>query len=76
VPKYDGDLSPLNAYVPVDEALVRRKVEILMGCYRTQAEKPWFTPETFKAIMRLRGIEAGSGAGWAEGFHAPKLCLG
>lgn len=75
VPKYDGDLTTPNAYVCVDEALVERKIQILMSCYRSQTKKAWFTPETFQAIMRLRGVEAGSGTGWAEGFHAKKFCL-
>jgi LmbE family N-acetylglucosaminyl deacetylase len=76
VPKYDGDLTTPNAYVAVSEALVKQKVQILMGCYRTQIAKSWFTPDTFKGIMRLRGIEAGSGSGWAEGFHARKFLIG
>ena len=76
VPKYDGDLSTPNAYVCVDRALVDRKIKILMACYRTQTKKPWFTPETFEAIMRLRGVEAGAITGWAEGFRAAKFCLG
>jgi hypothetical protein len=25
--------------------------------------------------MRLRGVEAGPGTGWAEGFHVAKLNL-
>lgn len=34
-------------------------------CYRTQRAKRWFTAETFRGLMRLRGIESGgdSGAG-------------
>jgi len=76
VPKYEGDLSTPNAYVRLDKAHVERKIRILMGCYRTQRAKSWFTAETFRAVMRLRGIEAGQGTGWAEGFHADKLCLG
>lgn len=75
VPKYEGDLTTPNVYVRVDEALVERKIRILTSCYKTQLAKPWFTPETFKAVMRLRGVEAGSDTGWAEGFHAAKLCI-
>jgi len=75
VPKYDGGLTPPNAYVPVDESQAQRKIRILMSCYRTQLAKSWFTADTFKAIMRLRGVESGSPSGWAEAFHASKLCL-
>jgi LmbE family N-acetylglucosaminyl deacetylase len=76
VPKYEGDLRTPNAYVRVAESLVERKIKILTSCYETQLAKAWFTPDTFKALMRLRGIEAGSDTGWAEGFHAAKLCIG
>jgi LmbE family N-acetylglucosaminyl deacetylase len=76
VPKYEGGLQTPNAYVRVDNALVDRKIRILTSCYKTQLAKTWFTPETFKALMRLRGIESGSETGWAEGFHAAKLCIG
>jgi LmbE family N-acetylglucosaminyl deacetylase len=76
VPKYDGDLTTPNAYCSVADALVERKIKILMSSYRTQIEKPWFTAETFKAIMRLRGVEAGADTGWAEGFHARKFSIG
>jgi LmbE family N-acetylglucosaminyl deacetylase len=76
VPKYDGGLTPPNAYVPVDQSQVQRKIRILTSCYRSQLAKPWFTADTFKGIMRLRGVESGSASGWAEAFHASKLCLG
>ena len=76
VPKFDGGLQPPNAYVRLDTKLVNSKVRILMSAYRSQLAKPWFTAETFRGLMRLRGIEAASPAGWAEGFHARKLCVG
>jgi LmbE family N-acetylglucosaminyl deacetylase len=75
VPKYDGGLVTPNAYVRLDRALVDRKIRILTSCYRSQLAKPWFTPDTFRGIMRLRGIESGGGAEWAEGFHAGKFCI-
>jgi LmbE family N-acetylglucosaminyl deacetylase len=74
-PKYDGGLTPTNAYARLDKRHVDAKIRTLMGCYRSQRAKPWFTPETFRGLMRLRGIESGSGSGWAEGFHAHKFCV-
>lgn len=74
IPKYDGGLSTPNAYVKLESRYVEEKVRLLLSCYRTQLEKPWFTADTFKALMRIRGVE--SGGGWAEGFKANKLCLG
>jgi LmbE family N-acetylglucosaminyl deacetylase len=73
IPKYDGGLTTPNAYVPLDAGHVEGKVRALMSCYRSQLARSWFTPETFRALMRIRGIEAG--CAWAEGFHANKLCL-
>jgi LmbE family N-acetylglucosaminyl deacetylase len=76
IPKYEGGLVTPNAYVALSAAEVKRKVEILMRCYRSQGAKAWFTPDTFRATLRLRGIESGAPQGWAEGFHAAKVLLG
>jgi len=75
VAKYEGDLTPPSAYVGLTPALVERKIRILLDCYRTQRSKHWFSADTFRGLMRLRGIESGAESGWAEGFHASKLLL-
>jgi LmbE family N-acetylglucosaminyl deacetylase len=75
IPKYDGGLAPTNVYVRLDKRQVEAKVKTLMDCYPSQLTKPWFTPDTFRGIMRVRGIESGGEAGWAEGFHAHKFCI-
>jgi len=75
VAKYEGDLTTPSAYIGLTAALVERKIRILLECYRTQRSKRWFTAETFRGLMRLRGIESGAESGWAEGFHASKLLL-
>lgn len=75
VPKYEGDLTTPSAYVGLEPAEVERKIRILLGSYRSQRSKRWFTADTFRGLMRLRGIESGSVSGWAEGFHASKLLL-
>lgn len=72
IPKYDGGLRTPSAYVALTRAQVERKVRILLECYRTQAVKPWFTADTFRGLMRLRGIECAAASGWAEGFHVMK----
>lgn len=74
IPKYDGGLTTPNVYVPLASRYAEEKVRLLMSCYRSQLSKAWFTPDTFKALMRLRGIESASD--WAEGFKGNKLCLG
>ena len=53
---------------------IETKIKALLACYRSQSSKQWFSADTFRALMRLRGIEAGADSGWAEGFHASKFC--
>jgi LmbE family N-acetylglucosaminyl deacetylase len=74
--KVDGDLGRPSVYVPLDEAVVRRKVRLLDRAYRSQRDKSWFGEDAFRALMRIRGIEAGSQSGYAEAFHVRRLVLG
>ena len=76
IPKYEGGLTTPVAYVALEKAHVERKIRILIECYRSQRTKAWFTADTLRALMRLRGIESGGASGWAEGFHARKLLIG
>lgn len=75
VPKYDGDLGIPNLYVPLGEELCRRKVEHLCAFFQTQANKHWFSADTFLGLMRLRGVECASSTQHAEAFYARKLLL-
>ena len=72
IPKYDGDFSSPNLYVPLSEDLCRRKTSYLMDCYESQKSHRWFTEDTFRSVLRLRGIEVSSPSGYAEGFYARK----
>jgi LmbE family N-acetylglucosaminyl deacetylase len=73
IPKYDGDLGNPNFFVTLDEKLRDKKIELLMRHFQTQANKHWFSPETFSALMRLRGVECKSAGGYAEAFYGRKL---
>jgi len=75
IPKYEGGLSTPSAYVALSKAQVERKIRVLLSCYKTQRAKNWFTEDTMRGLMRLRGIESGATTGWAEGFHASKFLL-
>jgi LmbE family N-acetylglucosaminyl deacetylase len=75
IPKYDGDLGRPNAYVPVSGEQLEAKVATILDVYITQRSKEWFTAETFRALARLRGVEANAVSGYAEAFYAPKLVL-
>ncbi len=75
IPKWDGDLSRPTIYSPLDEQTMQRKTDLLMELFGTQRSKAWFTPDTFKAVMRLRGLECNSPSGFAEAFHTRKLAI-
>jgi LmbE family N-acetylglucosaminyl deacetylase len=73
IPKYDGDLGSPNMFVHLDESLQQRKITYLMEHFATQANKHWFTEETFRSLLRLRGIE--SNHQYAEAFYCRKFIL-
>lgn len=73
IPKYDGDLGTPNFFVHLDRTLCDRKTALLVRFFQTQGNKHWFTPETFQAILRLRGVECKSPGGYAEAFYSRKV---
>lgn len=75
IPKYDGGLQTPNCYFPVTRENADRKVATLMDCFTSEATKSWFTPETFNAILRLRGVESNSPTGLAEAYFCRKISL-
>jgi LmbE family N-acetylglucosaminyl deacetylase len=76
IPKYDGDLGIPNFFVPLEEDLCRKKVAYLCQYFQTQANKHWFSEETFRALMRLRGMECASPTTYAEAFFCRKFVGG
>ena len=75
IPKYDGDLGSPNLFVPLDRRTCERKAKCLHNVFGSQREKDWFEIETFRGLMRLRGMECRAPEGYAEAFYAPKLVL-
>ena len=75
IPKYDGDLKTPNVYVPLDTAQCNSKVRITLDSFASQSSHQWFSEDTFRAMLRLRGIEANSPSGFAEAFHCRKMLL-
>lgn len=75
IPKYDGDLGRPSLFLPLDEALCQQKTDLLMECFASQRQKHWFDPSTFRALMRLRGMECNAPSGYAEAFYCRKLVL-
>ena len=75
IPKYDGDLGHPNCYFPLAESVGRRKIDWILDAFPSQRDKPWFTEDTYWALLRLRGVECQSPTNFAEAFHGPKITL-
>ena len=75
VPKYDGDLGAPNVFAPLAEETLERKIALLHEHFPSQSSKHWFAPELFRALPRLRGMEAAAPTGLAEAFYGRKLVL-
>ena len=75
IPKYDGDLVTPNLYSHIDSSFVEKKLDLICTFFKTQKERPWFSKETFRSIMRIRGVECNSPSGYAEAFHSKKAVL-
>ena len=75
IPKVDGDLGRPNVFVPLTLADVDRKLELLERHFASQAGKHWFDGETFRGLMRIRGMEAVAAERYAEGFTGRKVSL-
>ena len=75
IPKVDGDLGRPNVFVPLTLEDVERKLELLERHFATQSGKHWFDGETFRGLMRLRGMEAVAAERYAEGFSGRKVSL-
>lgn len=73
--KYDGDLGRPNFFMPAAMEHMNRKIDDLFRFYVTQHGKQWFTRDTFRSLMRLRGIECNSASGYAEAFFCRKLAM-
>jgi len=73
IPKWDGDLGAPSVYVPLPEDVVEAKIRILTATFASQRTKQWFDPETFRGLLRIRGVEAG--AQYAEAFYGHKLVV-
>ena len=75
IQKYDGDLGAPNLFVQLDEPLVRRKIDAILTGFPSQVGKRWFAEETFRAMLRLRGMECHAPDNYAEAFYCRKLVV-
>ena len=51
-------------------------MELLLEQFPSQRDRRWFTPDTFWALLRLRGVESNATSGYAEAFHTRKATMG
>jgi LmbE family N-acetylglucosaminyl deacetylase len=72
IPKYDGDLGAPNLFAPLAAVTLDRKIELVLAGFPTQAGKPWFTADLFRAVARIRGMECAAPEGLAEAFYCRK----
>ncbi len=75
IPKWDGDLGRPTVYVAASEAILTRKIELLLAHFATQRSKDWFDAETFRGLARIRGMECRAPDRFAEAFHVRKMRL-
>jgi LmbE family N-acetylglucosaminyl deacetylase len=76
IPKYDADLGSPNTFVELPEWAMRRKADLILDGFPSQASRDWFDRETFLALARIRGLESRVPSRHAEAFHGRKLVLG
>lgn len=75
IPKYDGDIGQPSVFVHLDSSHCDSKIATILESFPTQRGKHWFTEETFRSMLRLRGIESKSPSGYAEAFYCRKMVL-
>jgi len=73
IPKYEGISEQPNLFVVLDRDECDRKIDHLLRSFPSQRDRAWFDEETFRALLRLRGVESASPTGYAEAFVARKL---
>jgi hypothetical protein len=64
-----------NIFVPISTDLCEKKISNLMDAFQSQQPKRWFQQDTFRSLMRLRGMECNSASGYAEAFFGRKIVL-
>lgn len=75
IPKFDGDLGQPNLYFNVSAQVAEAKIHHLMHQFGSQRSKDWFDADTFRGLMRIRGLECRAEERFAEAFYARKLVV-
>lgn len=72
IPKFDGDFGSPNFFSPLPTATLERKISLVVRHFASQAGKQWFTPDLFRAVARIRGMECAAPEALAEAFYCRK----
>jgi LmbE family N-acetylglucosaminyl deacetylase len=75
IPKYDGDIGQPSIFVPLTSEACETKIRLITDAFHSQRDKRWFQADTFRSLMRLRGMECNAPSGYAEAFYGRKLVL-
>ena len=72
IPKYDGDFGSPNFFACLSAETLERKVSLLLRHFVSQRGRSWFTADLFRALARIRGMEAAAPEAFAEAFYCRK----
>jgi LmbE family N-acetylglucosaminyl deacetylase len=72
IPKYDGDFGSPNFFALLPGATLDRKIGLILEHFPSQAGRPWFTEDLFRAVARIRGMESAAPQAVAEAFYCRK----
>jgi LmbE family N-acetylglucosaminyl deacetylase len=72
IPKYDGDFGSPNFFSSLSPSTLERKIDLLVRHYPSQAARQWFSPDLFRAVARIRGMESNATERFAEAFYCRK----
>ncbi len=75
IPKLEGDLGTPTVYHPLTSDEAAAKVDHLTNHFESQHQKPWYHPEMFVGLMRIRGAECLAPDGYAEAYHSNRLTI-
>ena len=73
--KYDGDLGTPNFFVHLTREICSRKIDHVVNHFKSQHTHHWFSEETFRSMLRIRGVESNAPEYYAEAFYARKIQL-
>jgi LmbE family N-acetylglucosaminyl deacetylase len=71
--KYDGDLGNPGLFIHLSDDICRKKIDYILRSFRSQLGRGWFTEDSFKSILRIRGIESNAPQKYSEAFYCRKI---